>query len=397
MPIRPCRYVTGGSAWLPDREAVSFLLFIAAGLTLSGGALGAPICPQFTPPTAPAWTDLLSNPLSDSGSPGTFFRFSNLERKPRKQGQKLPVTVQTPPGAVGTYDSHIFPAGPVFYSNSTGASIECLPGLDPSLAETVPTRPPRTEAGCPSGQVGEECGSTGDCTGRRILRTPSSGIESALAHRTTGIEYLGTFEGESDAAPGGVTQIVFFHQNADYLAQAEYGFLRDLAVPNQITFYWQSNANCTLHANSDANDTMCTALRGARQPATYIYTDDLLPPGNSPAITAACNIDLGPTGGFGLYYYSMWIFSDGGTLKFGMSVLDPITLMPVVPETSIDPNVGAASAWFPIAALNGADGYITAGIARWDPFRTQTFSSPFPTMSIERLMIASNPGAAGKP
>jgi hypothetical protein len=130
---------------------------------------------------------------------------------------------------------------------------------------------------------------------------------------------------------------------------------------------------------------MCTTLLGNRQPATYIYTDDIVPPGNSPDLTAACNIDLGPAGGFGLYYYSMWIYSDGGTLKFGMSILDPNTLMPVVPETSIDPNVGAPSTWFPMSVLNGGDGYITAGIARYDPLRNQTLSFPAPTMSIQRL------------
>jgi hypothetical protein len=373
------------------RKIVLWLLCLAAGLSLSGRAAGTPVCPEVTPTIVPAWVDIISNHFNDLGSPGTSFLFSNLERNPRRPGQSLPVNVQTPPGALGTYDAHIFPAGPVFYSNSSGASIECLPGLDPSLIETVPARPPRTEAGCPPGQVGEECAPDGDCTGRRILRTPSSGIESALTSGITGIDYLGTFEGESNAASGAMVQVVFFHQSADYLAQAEYGFLRDLAVPNQITFYWQSNANCTLHADMGPSDTMCTTLQGNRQPATYIYTDDLPPPGNSPPIVAACNIDLGPTGGFGLYYYSMWIFSDGGTLKFGMSILDPDTLMPVVPETSIDPNLGAPSTWFPISALNGTDGYVTAGIARYDPFRTQTFSLPAPSMSIQRLAAGTAP------
>jgi hypothetical protein len=74
-----------------------------------------------------------------------------------------------------------------------------------------------------------------------------------------------------------------------------------------------------------------------------------------------------------------------------MSILDPNTFVPVVPETSIDPNVGASSTWFPISTLYGAGGYVTAGISRYDPFNTQTFSAPLPTMSVERLMIGAEP------
>jgi len=373
------------------RRVVSLLSCVAAALSLSDEVAGTPICPQVAPTTAPAWVDIISNSFNALGSPGEFFLFSNLERTSRKPGQSLPLTVRTPSSPIGTYDGHTFPAGPLFYSNSSGASVECLPGLDPSVLVMIPSRPPHTEAGCPSGQVGEMCAADGDCTGRPILRTPSSGIETVLGSGIAGIDYLGTFDGTSNAAPGGVTEVVFFHQSADYLAQAEYGFLRDLSVPNTITFYWQTNANCTLHSSNTINDTMCTTIEGDRQPGTFVYTDDLVPPANSPAITAACNIDLGPTGGFGLYYYSMWIYSAGGTLKFGMSIVDPNTMLPVVPETSIDPNVGAPSTLFPISALNGASGYITAGIARYDPFRTQTNSIAEPTMSIERIAIGTPP------
>jgi len=277
---------------------------------------------------------------------------------------------------MGAYDTHTFPHGPVFYSNSSGASINCFPGIDPSQP-----------GGCPFGQVGEECLPDGDCTGKPILRTPASGIVSTFSRGILGIDYLGTFEGTSNAAPGQMLEIVFFHQNADYLGQMEYGFYRDVAVPDQIVFYWQTNANCTLRPDLGPNDAMCTTQQGNRQPSTYLYTDDLIPPGNSLAITASCNIDLGAIGGFGLYYYSMWIFSDGGTLKFGMSILDQKTFTPVVPETSIDPNMGASSPWYPIYRLDRKGGYVTAGIARYDPFNTQTFSSPAPAMSIERLAI----------
>jgi hypothetical protein len=359
------------------RRLVSVFVCFAAG------ASGTPICPQVTPAAAPAWTDAVSN-----SSPGEFFLFSNLERTPRKPGQTLPLTVRTPQSPIGAYDGHEFPAGPLYYSNSSGASIVCLPGLDPSVLVAIPSRPPRTEGGCPTGQVGEKCAADGDCTGQRILRTPSSGIETTLANGITGIEYLGTFEGQSGAASGGLVEIVFFHQSGDYLAQTEYGILRDLSVPNTVTFYWQTNANCTLHSPVTINDTMCTTIEGNRQAGTYVYTDGLVPPGNEP-ITSACNIDLTPVGGFGLYYYSMWIYSDGGTLKFGMSIVDPNTSLPVVPETSIDPNVGAPSTWFPTATVNGASGYVTAGIARYDPFRSQTLSDLTPTMSIQRIEIGA--------
>lgn len=357
------------------RRIVLLSSCFAAALT------GTPICPQVQPTMAPAWVDIVSF---------TAFAFSNLERIPRKPGRSLPFTVLTPSSAIGAYDPHTFPVGPPFYSNSSGASIDCVPGLDPSLVVSLPERPPRMEAGCPAGQVGERCAADGDCTGHRILRTPSAGIESTLVTGITGISYLGTFDGQSAAAPGGVTQVVFFHQSADYLAQLEYGFLRDQAVPNQLTFYWQSNANCTLQPAAGPN-TMCTTLQGDRQPATYIYTNDEPPPFDSP-ITSACNIDLGPTGGFGRYYYSMWIFpSEGGTFQFGMSILDPNSLAPVVPETSIDPNIGVSPAWFPISTLNGADGYVTAGIARYDPFRTQILSINEPTMTMERLAAGAAP------
>jgi len=93
----------------------------------------------------------------------------------------------------------------------------------------------------------------------------------------------------------------------------------------------------------------------------------------------------------------MWIFSDGGTLKFGMSILDQKTFTPVVPETSIDPNMGASSPWYPIYRLDRKGGYVTAGIARYDPFNTQTFSSPAPAMSIERLAIGIAPVETHRP
>ena len=306
--------------------------------------------------------------------------FSGLQGNPRTPGQSLPFTVQVPPSAIGAYDTHTFPGGPVFYSNSSGASINCLPGVDPSQP-----------GGCPFGQVGEGCLPDGDCTGQPILRTPATGILSTASGRIAGINYLGTFDGTANAAPGSILQIVFFHQSEDYLAQMEYGFYRDVAVPNQIIFYWQTNANCTLRPDMSPSDTMCTTLRANRQASTYIYTDGLIPPANSPGITASCSIDLGPAGGFGLYAYSMWIFSDGGTWKFGMSIVDPNTLMPVVPETSIDPNVGSSPAWYPIARVNDTRGYVTAGITRYDPFNTQTFSSMAPAMSVQRIMVGSAP------
>ena len=306
--------------------------------------------------------------------------FSGLQGNPRTPGQSLPFTVQVPSSAIGAYDTHTFPGGPVFYSNSSGASVNCLPGIDPSQP-----------GGCPFGQVGEGCLPEGDCTGQPILRTPATGILSTASDRIAGIRYLGTFDGTANAAPGSILQIVFFHQSDDYLAQMEYGFYRDVAVPNQIIVYWQTNANCTLRPDMSLSDTMCTTLRGNRQASTYLYTDGLIPPANSPDITASCSIDLGPAGGFGLYSYSMWIFSDGGTWKFGMSIVDPNTLMPVVPETSIDPNAGSSPAWYPIGRMNDTRGYVTAGITRYDPFNTQTFSSLAPAMSVQRIMVGSAP------
>jgi hypothetical protein len=342
-------------------------------LLLSSSVATALDCPPVPPDTEvtrmPEWSDIL---------PNTSFLFSGLQPNPRTPLESLPFTVKTPPSATGAYDTHTFPAGPVYYSNSSGASINCLPGIDP----TQPN-------GCPYGQVGEGCLSDGDCTGKPILRTPSAGVQSTFAPVITGITYLGTFEGASNAAPGTLLQVVFFHQNGDYLSGAEYGFYRDLAVPNQMIFYWQTNANCTLHPDMAPNDTMCTTEQAIRQPSTYIYTDNLIPPGVSPAITASCTIDLTAAGGFGRYYYSMWIFPTERTWKFGMSILDPNTFRPVVPPTSIDPNTDASPAWFSIDAIAQKGGYVTAGISRYDPFNTQTFSSPPPAMAVERLMIGT--------
>jgi hypothetical protein len=349
---------------------------LVAAILLWRGIGSALDCPQIKPTRVPEWSDILSNRFSNTGSPGTSFLFSGLQANPRAQGESLPFTVETPPSATGAYDTHTFPAGPVYYSNSSAASIGCLPGIDP----TQPN-------GCPYGQAGEGCLSNGDCTGRPILRTPAAGIQSTFARGVTGITYLGTFEGTSNAAPGQVLQVVFFHQNADYLEGTEYGFYRDVSVPNQIVYYWQTNANCTLRPNMGPNDTMCTTQRANRQPSTYLYTDDLIPPGTSRDITTFCTIDLSSAGGFGRYYYSMWIFPDEGSWKFGMSILDPNTFKPIVPPTSIDPNTGTSGAWFPIAEITRKGGYITAGISRYDPFNTQIFSNPPPAMSVERLMV----------
>jgi len=355
-----------------DRLIPSLLI----NVLLSSGIATALDCPQVTPTRVPDWSDILSNRFSSAGAPGTSVLFSGLQANPRTPGQSLPFTVETPPSATGAYDTLTFPAGPLFYSNSSGPSIDCLPGIDPAQPN-----------GCPYGQVGEGCLANGDCTGKPILRTPATGIESTFARSVTGIGYLGTFEGTSNAAPGTLLQIVFFHQNADYLGEAEYGFYRDLSVPNQMVLYWQTNANCTLRPDMTPNDSMCTTQQAIRQPSTYIYTDNLIPPGVSPNITAGCTIDLSPIGGFGLYYYSMWIFSDEGTLKFGMSILDPNTFKPLVPPISIDPNAGASPAWFPIVGISREGGYVTAGISRYDPFNSQTFSSPPPAMSVERIMV----------
>jgi hypothetical protein len=354
---------------MPSKRLIAILL-------LWCGVASAVDCPQVTPRRLPDWSDILSNRFDSAGSPGTSFLFSNMQANPRTLGQSLPFTIETPPGATGAYDTHTFPAGPLYYSNSSGASINCLPGIDP----TQPN-------GCPYGQVGEGCLSSGDCTGKPILRTPSTGIQSTFARGITGITYLGTFEGTSNAPPGQMLQVVFFHQNPDYLGEVEYGFYRDLYAPNQIVFYWQTNANCTLRPDMGPNDTMCTTQQSNREPSTFIYTDDLIPPGASPTITTGCTIDLTPIEGFGRYYYSMWIFPEEGGWKFGMSILDPNTFKPIVPPTSIDPNTGASPAWFPIAGLSRKGGYVTAGISRYDPLNTQVFSSPPPNMSVERLMV----------
>jgi hypothetical protein len=366
------------------RQCVSLPCLIAA-LSVAGGVARALDCPQIAPGKTPVWVDILSNNLDSVGSPGASFMFAAMQGSPRTPGQSLPFTAQIPPSAIGAYDTDVFPGGPAgpFYSNSSGASVNCFPGIDASLP-----------GGCPSGQIGEGCLSNGDCSGRPILRTPASGIVSSFAPEVIGIDYLGTFDGAPYPEPGSITQVVFFHQNADYLAQMEYGFYRDPSLPNEIVFYWQTHANCTLRPNTSVNDTMCTTERGNRQPSTYIYADDLIPPGNSPAITTTCAIDLGPAGGFGLYYYSMWLFSDtsdGGTWKFGMSILDPTTFQPVVPETSIDPNAGASSPWFPVDTLIQTGGYVTAGITRFDPFDHNAFSFPAPSMSMQRLVVGVAP------
>lgn len=352
------------------RGIVSLAPYLVAAASLTAAS-----CPQIAPPDEPAWVDLISNSVTSFGSPGTALLFNDLNPNVRTPGQRLPYTVEVPPSNIGSIDIHTYPAGSVFYSNSSGASINCLPGIDASLPN-----------GCPAGQVGVGCPASGDCTGKPILRTPAVGVVSSLTTRTAGIEYLGTFDGTASADSGGVLQVVFFHQKEDYVAGAEYGFFRDPTVPNQLTVYWQTNANCSLRPFGSINDTMCTTREGVREPSTYIYTDNLAP-GVATAITTTCNIDLGPAGGFGLYDYSMWIFPDNGTLKFGISIRDPNTLQPVVPDMAIDPNVGVSPAWYPIGPLNGGDGYVTAGITRFDPFDTQTFSSPPPTMAIERLAV----------
>ncbi len=357
------------------REIAPLAYFIAVS-SLTGAS-----CPQIAPATEPAWIDLISNNFSSFGTPGTSLLFNDLNSDVRTPGQQLPLAFEVPPSAIGAIDTHTYPAtGPVFYSNASGASIDCLPGIDPSLPN-----------GCPDGQVGVGCPASGDCTGHPIQRSPAVGIVSSFTTRTAGISYLGTFEGTANADPGGVLEVVFFHQKEDYVAGNEYGFYRDPTVPNLLTVYWQTNANCSLRPFGSINDTMCTTREAVREASTYIYTDNLVPGAVAPPITTTCTIDLSSAGGFGLYYYSMWIFSDDGTLKFGMSIRDPNTMLPVVPDTSIDPNVGISPDWYPIGPLNGGDGYVTAGITRFDPLENQTFSSPPPTMSMERLEVAKAP------
>ncbi len=355
------------------------LTWLIAASTLSGGN-----CPQIAPPAEPAWADLVSSSFNSFAPPGTALLFDNLNTNPRTPGQTLPFTVQVPASPIGAIDTHTYPGtGPVFYSNASGASIECLPGIDPSLPN-----------GCPDGQVGAGCPASGDCTGHPIQRSPAVGILSNLRTRIGGIRYLGTFEGTAAADPGGVLEVAFFHQKEDYIAGDEYGFFRDPTVPNILTFYWQTHANCSLRPFSSIDDTMCTSREADREASTFIYTDDLVPNAVQPPLTASCTIDLTPAGGFGLYYYSMWIFSDDGTVKFGMSIRDPNTMQPVVPDASIDPNVGISPAWFPVGPLYGGDGYVTAGITRFDPLETQTFSSPPPTMTIERMEVSDAPPPA---
>ena len=356
-------------------------VFVSLACLLAASTLPGASCPQIAPPAQPDWLDLISNTFSPIGTPGTSLLFDNLNTNTRTSGQTLPYTVEVPASPIGAIDTHTYPAtGPIFYSNSSGASINCLPGIDPSLPN-----------GCPGGQVGVDCPSNGDCTGHPIQRTPAVGIESAFKTHIAGISYLGALDGTATADGGGILQVVFFHQKEDYLAGDEYGFYRDPTVPNILTFYWQTHANCSLRPFGSANDTMCTTVEAVRNPSTFIYTDNLAPNTVQPPLTTTCTIDLSSVGGFGLYYYSMWIFSDQGTLKFGMSIRDPNTLQPIVPDTSIDPNVGISPPWYPIGPLNGGDGYVTAGITRFDPLENQTFSSPPPTMSIERLSVAESP------
>lgn len=366
------------STWTAETRPLLCLLLacLAAASSLSAG-----LCPQIAPPAEPAWIDLISSGFSPIGLPGTALLFDNLNTNPRTPGQTLPYTVQVPSSPIGAIDTHTFPAtGPIFYSNASGASIDCLPGIDASLPN-----------GCPAGQVGAGCPASGDCTGHPIQRSPAVGIESALRTHMAGIRYLGTFDGTATAGPGAVLQVVFFSQKEDYLAGDEYGFFRDPTVPNTLTFYWQTHANCSLRPFASIDDTMCTTREAIRDASTFVYTDDLIPNSVQPSITASCDVDLTPAGGFGRYYYSMWIFSDNGALKFGMSVRDPNTMQPVVPDISIDPNVGISPPWYPVGPLNGADGYVTAGIARFDPLENQTFSSPPPSITIERLSVADAP------
>src|SRR4051812_13406682 len=103
---------------------------VAAALTCCMGIANALDCPQVPPTSSPVWVDILSNNIDSAGIPGESFLFSGLQGNPRTPGQSLPMLVQTPASAIGAADTHTYPGGPpYFYSNSSGASINCFPGI----------------------------------------------------------------------------------------------------------------------------------------------------------------------------------------------------------------------------------------------------------------------------
>jgi hypothetical protein len=145
---------------------------------------------------------------------------------------------------------------------------------------------------------------------------------------------------------------------------------------------------------------MCSDTQGNNGSSHLVYTDSPTTGQDYPAFGVTwpvCKLpSFTPSND---YTYDLQIFQDSDTIwKFGLRVRDPNNnYANVISPMVVDPNSATFTNawWFPIdwltpdgphAPANEGGGYITFGVARYDPNNGQTYSTA-PSMAATRVAV----------
>lgn len=208
-----------------------------------------------------------------------------------------------------------------------------------------------------------------DSTGVAPFRPPSYGQTSYYKSSVIGIRPKAAFSGTVSGSSGTMYEAIYFSERADWSGQREFGFSRQMSPcvspcvsVDQISFYWSTNSNCSIHDN--LNYPWCRTSRAS----------GLAENPNTAPLVAEYNLSTQITGlttGTTYYFkgYLFWATWDS-TYKFRVEVWDSTNTIQI---TAFNVNTSSGGVNYG-ATTSGMNGYVTATTQRADPTSKLTSS-----------------------
>jgi hypothetical protein len=191
---------------------------------------------------------------------------------------------------------------------------------------------------------------TADLTRQYVFRNPSYGQTSSLKGGVTGIKARAAFPGTvtGDSLSELITT-VYFSERQDWAGQREFGFFR-LVQQNRMFFYWSTNSNCSITANRGYSYCRTARAVGSEDPRFAPLVSEHFEPAPITGLRSGTSYVL-----LGYLFRASW----DSTYKFRVEVWDS-TYTTLITAFNVDtPGYGATT--------SGLNGYVTAGILRYDP------------------------------
>jgi len=207
---------------------------------------------------------------------------------------------------------------------------------------------------------------TGPLTGP-VYRNPTYSEVSTLGSGRKGLAVQVAYSGSAAASNGNMlVESVFFHSDRCYHASTEFGFshsVRGQPADNQISFYYELNANCQPVGKCRVHGTNENLIDQRVNTAITIPTEHNSHGGSD-------------------WLYEAWLINGGS--QWHVRVVDPYTLAEQAAPVDYDVSsffLGIAQTFF----ADGAAGYATATSTRNGPIE---LSQEHPVMYVVKIDVA---------